>query len=358
MVQPTLTNRSTKVRQSNFELLRIVAMLFIIAHHFVLYGETPDSTSTVNHMVYTVMYMGGKFGVNCFILISGYFMLHSRFSSKKILKLVFEVMFFSVGVFLVICLFNPSEYFTKKNLIDSLLLFKANWFFTAYFILMLLSPILNMIIAKLSKTSQQRLLIVFFVLFSVLGSFPYLGNTYVNHLNWFAYLYFLGAYIRQYSIPFLDKKRNSFILFSVFYALGCVFQLCIEKFKWKEDDFEIRDDHSLFLFLAALGLFMLFKNINIGSIKIINLFASGTFAVYLIHDNHLMEDVLWKDILNVKTLYDSAAFPVYAFLIIITIFVLCTLIDLLRQRLLEKPIFKLKFINKICAKIDNWYKLD
>lgn len=354
----TLKNCSAKVRQSNFELLRIVAMLFIIAHHFVLYGETPDSTSTINHLVYTVMYMGGKFGVNCFILISGYFMVYSKFSSKKILKLVFEVLFFSVGVFLVICLFNPSEYFTRKNLIDSLLLFKANWFFTAYFILMLLSPVLNLIIEKLSKTSQQRLLIVFFVVFSVLGTFPYLGNTYVNQANWFAYMYFLGAYIRKYSIPFLDKKRNAGMLLFVFYTLGCIFQICIEKFGWKDDDFEIRDDHSLFLFLASLGLFMLFKNLNIGSLKAVNLLASGTFAVYLIHDNHLMEDILWKDMLNVKSLYGSAAFPVYAFLIVIAIFVICTLIDLLRQNLLERPIFKLKFINNICSKMDNWYKIN
>ena len=60
------------IRQSNFELLRIVAMLLIVAHHFLI------ATGRLDYRSGTLR--GGELvnsfcvvGVNCFILISGYF---------------------------------------------------------------------------------------------------------------------------------------------------------------------------------------------------------------------------------------------------------------------------------------------
>ena len=59
------------VRRSNFELLRIVAMLMIIAYHLCGHGglKFDASVFSVNHLWTDVFSMGGKIGVNIFFLI-------------------------------------------------------------------------------------------------------------------------------------------------------------------------------------------------------------------------------------------------------------------------------------------------
>ena len=60
-------------RKSNFELLRILAMLRIIGHHFSVHGDAVFATDvlTVNRLWMQCIEIGGKLGVNIFVLISG-----------------------------------------------------------------------------------------------------------------------------------------------------------------------------------------------------------------------------------------------------------------------------------------------
>ena len=78
-----------KPRESNFELLRIVAMIFIVAHHFLI------ASGNINY--YSPTLCGGEFansflvcGVDCFILISGYFGI--KCNVYKFLKIVFLIL--------------------------------------------------------------------------------------------------------------------------------------------------------------------------------------------------------------------------------------------------------------------------
>ena len=80
-------------RQSNFEFLRILAIIMIIFHHIAVHGNfsNPDVTS---YLFIVLMQMGGKIGVNIFILISGYFLIKSeKIKIKKILKLWGQMFF-------------------------------------------------------------------------------------------------------------------------------------------------------------------------------------------------------------------------------------------------------------------------
>ena len=60
-------------RQSNIELLRILAMILIIAHHFALFGAFgfSETAVSINKLWIQFIQIGGKIGVNIFILISG-----------------------------------------------------------------------------------------------------------------------------------------------------------------------------------------------------------------------------------------------------------------------------------------------
>ena len=76
-------------RRSNFELLRVIAIVFIILYHFVFYQKDIFSVITTNSVInilYSLFYAGGKIGVALFIMITGYFMIDKEITLKKLIK--------------------------------------------------------------------------------------------------------------------------------------------------------------------------------------------------------------------------------------------------------------------------------
>ncbi len=80
-----------KERSSNLELFRIITMLLIIAHHYVVnsgltgVGSPINSNPTsVKSLFLLLLGAWGKIGINCFMLITGYFMCKSEITLKNI----------------------------------------------------------------------------------------------------------------------------------------------------------------------------------------------------------------------------------------------------------------------------------
>ena len=70
-------------RNSNIELFRILSMLMIVAHHYVVNSgllDCIDAQNTLQLRDYFLLLfgLGGKTGMNCFVLITGYFMCTSH----------------------------------------------------------------------------------------------------------------------------------------------------------------------------------------------------------------------------------------------------------------------------------------
>ena len=83
---------NTNIRKSNIELLRIIGMLMIIAHHYVLNSGIIDAfevgSTSMNYVFLTLWGMWGKTGINIFILISGYFMCTSSLTTLQLEDIV------------------------------------------------------------------------------------------------------------------------------------------------------------------------------------------------------------------------------------------------------------------------------
>lgn len=94
-----------KERNSNLELYRIVTMLLIVAHHYVvnsgLIQIMPNSETTNNSIFLYIFGMWGKTGINCFMLITGYFMCKSNITIRKFLKLLLEVEFYKIIIYFI-----------------------------------------------------------------------------------------------------------------------------------------------------------------------------------------------------------------------------------------------------------------
>lgn len=78
---------------------------------------------------------------------------------------------------------------------------------------------------------------------------------------------------------------------------------------------------------------------EIGSNRIINICASATFGIFLIHANSdTMRHFLWVDTLHNSDYFRSNYLWVHAILSLAGVYIICLLIDLGRIYLVERPI--------------------
>ena len=321
----------TSSRQSNFELLRIFCMILIIAHHFSVHSIMPENISMLNRLIFDVFAIGGKVAVNVFVLISGYFMVKSKFKIQKLLMLIFQTFFYSIAIYIILCICGICTLNINQLFSYFFRFYNKYWFMTNYLILYAISPFLNKIICSSNKNTLKLLIICAILLQTqILG--VDLGN-----LIWFCTLYIISGYIRIYPNQFTNKfylafttAILSFIVIILFYALG---QICL----W--------DLKNIVCLLLSISLFCTFKNIKIRNNKIINFISSTTLGIYLIHDNRLLRPMLWGNWLNVNTHALYSNFWIFAISAVLLVFVVCSLIEMIR-RLIEKKVLKLIFKQK------------
>lgn len=75
--------------------------------------------------------------------------------------------------------------------------------------------------------------------------------------------------------------------------------------------------------------------------KWINTIASSMFGVLLIHANSdTMRHWLWKETLQNANHYGDNHYILYALISVVTVFIICIIIDQIRIRIIEKYTFK------------------
>lgn len=161
-------------------------MIFIVAHHFAVHGfGTIQMTYSFNRYIVGILSLGGKLGVACFVLISGYFMIYSKLTLYKLIKLIAQTWFYSVGIGLTfLFVLTPVDPIGLKSMIKSFLSIGYNryWFVTDYIMLMLMSSALNLAISKMSKEMHRNLLIGATILWSIMPSFIAANCIYLQHI--------------------------------------------------------------------------------------------------------------------------------------------------------------------------------
>ena len=117
----------------------------------------------------------------------------------------------------------------------------------------------------------------------------------------------------------------------------------------------VTDSNTFLAFGTGISTFMFFKNIKIKYSRFINTVAASAFGVLMIHANgDVMRQWLWKDTLKNTQAYSSPLLIVHAIGSVLAIYIICTLIDYLRIKFIEKPFFILW--DKKWGKISSKYK--
>lgn len=324
-------------------------MLLILAHHYVVNSglmEVIRSNPTSNQSIFLLLFGAwGKTGINCFVLITGYFMCKSCITMKKLLKLVLQVEFYRIIIYLIF-LFTSYNNFNLTDIPKALLPIPSlTDNFTGCFLVFYLSiPFLNILIQNMTEKQHRNLLFLIGFFYVLLGSVPKFHINF-NYVTWFCIIYFIGSYIRLYPPKIIENKtfRTSLFFSSVF--LSClsilIFNYISYKYGMKLQYFLLIDSNKILAVFTAISSFIYFKYLKIPSSKFINIISATTFGVFLIHANSdAMRQWLWKDFLNNVGQYGTDNLYIHAILSVVCIFVICSLIDFIRIKLLEQPLFK------------------
>lgn len=350
-----------KERNSNIELLRVVCMYFIIAWHIIM-KYTNYYLGSNEYYISTILRSFFIVAVNCFVIISGYFGI--KLNVRKMMKLSIQVWFYSISIFFMTVICGIHTINIKK---DILLFFpiitKRYWYITIYFVLCIISPILNIIVEKLDQYKFKVMIVSAIIMFYILPVLNYCVNAptitadggygIVN----FICLYFLGRYIKLYNIGNKSKMfyGSGFILASIALFLSNHILTLILGFYF---NYFLSYD-TIFLLVSAYMLFMLFKNIQIKS-NIINNLAKYSIAVYIIHMHPTFMDYLFDNIFNINK-YSGIKYLVIIFIIPIVVYLISWLIEIIRVKLFDnienKIIDKILNYKNIIVKLDNFIKI-
>ena len=345
-----------KLRDSNLELFRILTMLLIVAHHYVVNSglTAPNGPIFSNPLSSDSIFLlltgaWGKIGINCFVLITGYFMCKSEITSTKFLKLVLEIMFYKIVIGLIFILsdYQPFEWKSFLKLFIPVLLVKQN-FGGCFILFFLFIPFLNVLIRNLDEKKHIYLLLMCSLTYILFGT---IHRVDMNYVSWFMVLYVISSYIRLYPKKWMSNLRFCGFMFFLSVVLSASSVLVCTWLR-KSSFYFVTDSNAFLAVLTGVFAFLFFKNLKLPYNGFINAVASTTFGVLLIHANsNAMRQWLWKDTLDNVSHYGMTF---YVITCVIGVFAVCSLIDFLRIKLIEKPFFN--FLDRKCAKIEKYFK--
>ncbi len=351
--------KTSKIRNSNFEILRILAMIMIVAHHFTVHGgfKYTAMDMSFNHLFIEFIKLGGKIGVNIFILISGYFMITAKsIKLNKILKLWFQIFLYSILFYLAFTIIGHYKFNIFDFLQNCLPIIYGNyWFASVYFLLYLSSPFINKFANGLSKKEYKKLLLLLFIIWSVIPTILNKSLQY-NSLLWFCFVYLLAGYIRLHYTSSKASWKKYLVKSTISYFLLFIVMMLLifltTKWSWPIKYAKyIFGMNNIFVLIVSVFIFLLFKNIKLKNIQMINVVATSTFGVYLIHDNPFVRKFLWKTVFHNATYSSSTMLIPYAIMCILIVYILSTVVELLRIYILEKPF--ISFLTKHEDKINS-----
>lgn len=338
-------------RNSNLELYRIIVMLLIVAHHSVWHSGIMPTLSQdpfcVKSIFYYVLGMWGRAGIDCFVLITGYFMCKSHITVRKYLKLLLEVVFYNIVIYGIFVGFGKQTFFMSELFFCFFPFQEIGGLFIPCFLLFyLFIPYLTIVVTHINKRMHARLIALCLCIYTMTVTLPHFQVT-MNHVTWYSVLFFIASYIRNYGLfPNMSTTRwGGITLLCVLLSIASV--MCVVYFDMRlgkqTSPYKYVSPSGVCAVLTSVSSFMFFKNLKLRNRHWINLIASGTFGVLLIHDNSAaMRKWLWHTLVDVKRIYalDGWSSLYLIVLVIIAIFFVCVAIDIIRKKTIEKIIFQ------------------
>ncbi len=342
-------------RNYGIDLLRILSMFMVVVLHTLGKGGILSAVPklSVNSEILWFIEILCYCAVNCFLMISGYVAVNSRYKYSSIISLWLHVIFYTVVITGIFAIITP-EKITADVIKYAFfpVLTRHYWYFTGYFALFLLMPILNTAMEHLTKGQFKAALVIIFVLFSTLTT---VFNKDVFQLDqgysliWMMFPYIFGGYFKRFGIPEKLTSVKCFMLYLASAVLAFIGRFLAVRDVIIFKDISLIEYTSPLILLCSVFLFLAFCQIKTGDRvnKVIAFISPLSFGVYLIHTQKL----IWNNLIANRFVsfaeFSTPRLILAVFATAICIFVLCLIIDYIRAQ-----IFKLLKIQKLSAKID------
>ena len=343
-------------RKSNFELLRIISMFFIIIWHIIIHGHMLENCQTETlKILLTILEYIIVVHVNSFVLLSGYFQSQSKFKLKKLITLILQVIFYSSIIYLIaiklelVTDYNILSIFDKINL-NAL---GEYWFIKTYIILYIFSDYINKFIESLDKKQLYNFLIIGFIILSVIPIISRSILLYNDGYNFyhFIYMYIIGASLRKYPLKEnyyfkkISKIKYQLFLITLFILASYLnYSFMVVGNNFNSLDIlssyikSIMTHNTLyysnpFIIIQSVSFFELFNTLDFKN-KCINFLSKYVFGIYLFHDNTIIRNNIYK-FLQIDQPFDSYKIFIKIFIVAILIFITGTIIDIIREKIFK-----------------------
>lgn len=291
-------------RNYGIDLLRVYSMIGVMTLHILGHGGVLENTKalSLNNNIAWLLEVLVYCSVDCFVLISGYVGIQSKYKYSNLVILWLQTELYSVLIMVFFSILKNN--WNIKECVTAFLPIATSqyWFFTMYFGMMLFVPILSTFIEKTSLKTEVfivgSLTVVCTTLSTINGNIFALESGY--SVLWFVVLYMLGGTLHkiQYSYTFniYVIKRITFIVVLFTWLSKIILEILTLNIigRAKFGTFFIKYSSPTILVIGC-GLLLIFSNIKCNQIKLMKWITPLIFSAYLIQDNKYVRQYIISD---------------------------------------------------------------
>ena len=339
-------------RNVNIDVLRVVLMLLIVFWHFLIHGlkisfpDTPCLSLTTGTSVFNFLCIKGMLSiasaaVNCYILITGYFLIDRyKVVFRKIERLWCLTFFYLVGI--TIACYLLTDVTSLRSIAKSILMIPPYfyWFISCYLGLLLLSPFLSLMVRPLSNRQYAFLLVALSICFlNVPIHFPFgdvmgIGG---SSLPMMLLLYLTGGFIKRVEHK-ITMKMGLVVFFTSLFLLflGGTGYDYLHYLRGEMKYSAYSTAYNGLPFFISIGLFISFIKLKLkgrlwyGVARL----SPYVLGVYLIHDHTELRQWVWYFIPQTDFITSWSFLPVMIGYCL-AVFFLCLGIDFVRAMLVR-----------------------
>ena len=328
-------------RDSNFELLRIVAIASIVICHFCGQSAIAGTSVSANRIISLLLGGGNRIAVNVFLVLGTWFMVDAKFRPERILRLYLQVALYSIPITVIMLIVGSAG--GARDVIQGLLPFfgRPLWFATAYISLIALSPFLNRILLWEEKLLSRLVFVVGFLFVAVATIPSYTAPEYLADFAWFLVVYVTVGWAKKTSaFARLPGKWVSLAL-----GVGLCVALSLAQLHpllaWTASYWNVHLQ-SIPNILSAVLIFNFFRLLAQRSVRWVNWLASSTFSAYIVHQVPAFREYEWSVVFRAADLanFRPVWFTVSVMAVPIALLLVLAIVDRIYLRPVERMIEK------------------
>lgn len=304
-----------KNRNLNLDVIRCVALLFVLCVHFFLHaGFYNYPLAGADMYIGVILRNAFTSCVPLFILLTGYLMNKKTLSARYFwgLKKVIILYLLSCVPLWIFRIGYLGEAFSIKAIIKSVLSCDGySWYVAMYFGLYLLIPFLNLIYNNLEDKKQKQLLILVLAILTALPSITNLVGFNVVTEFWLDIYpityYFIGAYLNEYADDIKLGTWKILLLYAITHLIGGTFSFLVSNQAYYYESNIFTDWGNILTTITTPMLFVFLLKCNFEKLpafisKSISFVSLVSLQLYLVS---LISDTIVYNVFNMYYVYFS-----------------------------------------------------